>query len=277
MKLSFIEGFMLKITKDEISFNILDNFDPVTFNLFYRISEGQEVNALLSADHQLMALQNPGQAMWVWINPSADLNQKNKLLKSFVDYFSVQLPDSFCGFPKDIDLLTDILSHQKIPVDLYMDMMAYHCPKVIFPENVQGKQSKPEEEHILRLMEFCQGFMKDSFQVEVTMESQRKSAENLILSGNCFIWSDQDVVVSMANIAHQNKTFARINYVYTDPDFRGKRYASALTAQLSDILLKTNRIPMLYADLANPFSNRLYKKIGYLEDKPIRHIRLGIK
>ena len=56
----------------------------------------------------------------------------------------------------------------------------------------------------------------------------------------------------------------RIGPVYTPPELRGRGYASALTAQVSQLQLdRGRRFCFLYTDLANPTSNAIYMRIGY--------------
>jgi predicted GNAT family acetyltransferase len=56
----------------------------------------------------------------------------------------------------------------------------------------------------------------------------------------------------------------RIGAVYTPPEARGRGYATALVAAVSQHLLDRGRaFTYLYTDLANPTSNSIYQKIGY--------------
>jgi predicted GNAT family acetyltransferase len=56
----------------------------------------------------------------------------------------------------------------------------------------------------------------------------------------------------------------RIGPVYTPPDYRGRGYASACTAALSQQMLYAGyQYCFLYTDLSNPTSNRIYQNIGY--------------
>jgi predicted GNAT family acetyltransferase len=56
----------------------------------------------------------------------------------------------------------------------------------------------------------------------------------------------------------------RVGPVYTPPEYRTRGYASACVAALSQLLLDRGyRFCVLYTDLANPTSNRIYQKIGY--------------
>ena len=60
------------------------------------------------------------------------------------------------------------------------------------------------------------------------------------------------------------RRIVRINYVYTPPEHRGRGYASACVASLTQQLLDEGvALCCLYTDLANPTSNRIYQAIGY--------------
>ena len=64
----------------------------------------------------------------------------------------------------------------------------------------------------------------------------------------------------------------RIGPVYTPPERRGRGYASAATAALSQRLLDAGAEEvLLYTDLANPVSNSIYQRIGYrpVEDRVV--------
>ena len=56
----------------------------------------------------------------------------------------------------------------------------------------------------------------------------------------------------------------RIGPVYTPPELRGRGYASALTAEVSQRVLDAGkRFCFLYTDRSNPTSNAIYERIGY--------------
>jgi len=55
-----------------------------------------------------------------------------------------------------------------------------------------------------------------------------------------------------------------INLVYTPPELRGRGYASACVAALSQRLLDSGYMfCCLFTDLSNPTSNHLYQRLGY--------------
>ena len=56
----------------------------------------------------------------------------------------------------------------------------------------------------------------------------------------------------------------RVGPVYTPPELRGRGYASALVAQMSQALLEGGRsFCFLFTNLANRTANHIYEEIGY--------------
>lgn len=98
------------------------------------------------------------------------------------------------------------------------------------------------------------------------MGDQRHAGEiarERILGGHLFVWDD-DGPVSMAAWTGKTPNGVRVNFVYTPPELRGRGYASACVAALSQRLLdQGNAYCCLYTDLANPTSNAIYRRIGY--------------
>jgi uncharacterized protein len=83
------------------------------------------------------------------------------------------------------------------------------------------------------------------------------------------IWEDGGEPVSLAGWGGPTPNGVRVGPVYTPPELRGRGYATALTAELSQRLLDGRlfeggrRFCFLYTDLANPTSNAIYERIGY--------------
>jgi hypothetical protein len=88
-------------------------------------------------------------------------------------------------------------------------------------------------------------------------------ARGQIEEGSLYVWHDERLV-SMAAWAGRTGNTARINAVYTPPEHRGRGYASACVASLTQRLLDEGlQSCCLYADLANPTSNKIYQAVGY--------------
>jgi uncharacterized protein len=84
-----------------------------------------------------------------------------------------------------------------------------------------------------------------------------------IREGRLFLWEDTRPVSAAAWAGRTGPT-VRVNSVYTPPEYRRRGYASACVASLTQRLLDEGLASCcLYADLANPTSNKIYQAIGY--------------
>jgi uncharacterized protein len=88
-------------------------------------------------------------------------------------------------------------------------------------------------------------------------------------SAGILLWEDGGEPVSLAGWGGPTPNGIRVGPVYTPPELRGRGYATALTAELTQRLLDgrlydgRRRFCFLYTDLANPTSNAIYERIGY--------------
>ncbi|MBM7564001.1 GNAT family N-acetyltransferase [Paenibacillus sacheonensis] len=120
---------------------------------------------------------------------------------------------------------------------------------------------------------FLAGFLEDAHGVTAEPSSQLTEAEGAIDAGGLYLWFVDGQPVSMANIAHRSPRHARINAVYTPPACRKQGHASALVAALSSLILAEGLVPMLYADVINPASNKAYRNVGFVESGEIADLR----
>jgi predicted GNAT family acetyltransferase len=94
-----------------------------------------------------------------------------------------------------------------------------------------------------------------------------RSVEHRLASADAgfLLWEDGGSPVSLAGWGGPTPNGIRIGPVYTPPELRGRGYATAVTAALSQRLLATGRsFCFLYTDLSNPTSNAIYERIGYV-------------
>jgi predicted GNAT family acetyltransferase len=70
--------------------------------------------------------------------------------------------------------------------------------------------------------------------------------------------------VSMLGLSPQIAGTVRIGPVYTPPEHRRRGYASAAVAAVcADALARGARQCLLFTDLANPTSNKIYAAVGF--------------
>lgn len=79
-----------------------------------------------------------------------------------------------------------------------------------------------------------------------------------------YLWEDGGAPVSFVSYGSPTARGIRIGPVYTPPEHRGRGYASACVAIVSQHLLESGRtFCYLFTDLANPTSNHIYQMVGY--------------
>ena len=89
--------------------------------------------------------------------------------------------------------------------------------------------------------------------------------DNRLRARGAHIWEHDGAPVSMLGTSPIVAGTARIGPVYTPPDHRNCGYASSAVAAVSRKLLGTGaELVMLYTDLANPTSNRIYASVGFV-------------
>ncbi len=88
--------------------------------------------------------------------------------------------------------------------------------------------------------------------------------------GGLTVWQADGVPVSVSGRTRVVAGMVRVGPVYTPPELRGRGYAGAATAAVSQAARQAGvREVVLYTDLANPTSNALYQRLGYhpVEDR----------
>lgn len=104
------------------------------------------------------------------------------------------------------------------------------------------------------------------FAIEVFGEPMTNAQyiDNHIKQNTIYLWQDE-VPVSFVCCAGSTPNGKRLGPVYTPKEYRKKGYATTCVADLSQKFLEMGcKSCFLFTDLANPISNHIYRKIGYL-------------
>ncbi|MBL8147271.1 MAG: GNAT family N-acetyltransferase [Anaerolineae bacterium] len=92
------------------------------------------------------------------------------------------------------------------------------------------------------------------------------------------LWEVDGVPVSLVGYTGPTPHGIRVGPVYTPPEHRGRGYASAAVAEISQLLLDQGfAFVTLFTDLANPTSNRIYQAVGYQPVCDVDEIRFVSK
>jgi predicted GNAT family acetyltransferase len=138
----------------------------------------------------------------------------------------------------------------------------YELREVIPPTAVSGNIMQATEADTELLVGWLSAFMEEALHGEDSTNIL-ELAKMRIRNGDIYFWQDGQYV-SLAAKTRPTVRGCAIGPVYTPPEFRGKGYASACTASLSQLILDSGKdFCTLFTDLSNPTSNSIYQKIGY--------------
>ena len=124
------------------------------------------------------------------------------------------------------------------------------------------RPAEPRDRELL--IEWLSAFVREALGQTDTSRAATE-VDRLLTRSNrtIYIWDDGGPR-SMAGAGGPTPNGIRIGPVYTPPELRGRGYATACVAEVSQLQLDSGRrFCFLFTDLANPTSNHVYQMIGY--------------
>lgn len=127
------------------------------------------------------------------------------------------------------------------------------------PFEVSGHYRRARGDELERVSRWAQDF------ADAVHETPRPAPrlDSHVAAGRVGFWVEGGEPVSMAYASAANGGVTRVSGVWTPPALRGRGYASGLVAALSGERMDAGERCMLFTDLANPTSNKIYEAIGY--------------
>jgi predicted GNAT family acetyltransferase len=145
---------------------------------------------------------------------------------------------------------------------LVQRLRAYELRQVAIPPPQRGRLRLATEGDVDLVAAWHSAFQHEIHR-RADAEQSRSVTSVRIGAGDIFVWEDGRVV----SIAMQNRPTRRgisVGLVYTPPELRGRGYATACVSELSRRLLASGwEFCALFADVANPTANGIYRRIGY--------------
>lgn len=156
---------------------------------------------------------------------------------------------------------------------LAVSQRIFRLDQVIPPRPVPGRLRLAGVEDVELLADWIEGFDREALAHERSPRSAIESgALRRARSGMTYLWEVEGRPVSMAALARPSRHAICVNLVYTPGELRGRGYASAVTAGVSQAGLDRGfQYCTLYTDLSNPTSNSIYMKLGYQAVCDSRH------
>jgi GNAT superfamily N-acetyltransferase len=140
----------------------------------------------------------------------------------------------------------------------------YRLDRLIEPAAVPGASRLATETDLDLVSDWLGPYSVEAFGTLPPGFDARRLASTMIGRSRTWLWlSADEVPVSMAARRPPAAGVSRIGPVYTLPEQRGRGYGSAVTARAAFDILDGAAMPVLYTDVDNPTSNKIYQAIGF--------------
>lgn len=141
----------------------------------------------------------------------------------------------------------------------------FELRKVVPVLGVPGRMRVANAADTMQLVSWYAAFEREALAAERRMPNVGSLVQRLLAARVVFVWERAGELVAFAVKGREVGAGASVGPVYTPPARRGRGYASALVAALSQHILDEGKMyTCLFTDLTNPVSNRIYPKLGYV-------------
>lgn len=133
------------------------------------------------------------------------------------------------------------------------------------PSGVAGQWGPAQAGDSEMLARWLDEFFIEAFDEPSNLDASRAMLTSMAESGDhLLVWSVAGKPVSMARVRRPVVGASRIGPVYTPPEHRGHGYGAAVTTAASQFAIRAGAdAVVLFADVDNPVSNRVYRRIGF--------------
>jgi uncharacterized protein len=153
------------------------------------------------------------------------------------------------------------------PYRLNREERIYELEQVQPVSGVKGEYRKPTEADREILIQWFIDFSTEALDGMAREDAERQVGQRYTSDPairGLRLWYVDGEPVSFVGYGNPTPNGYRVGPVYTPPEHRGKGYASACTAAVSQELLDRGcKYVFLFTNLQNPTSNHIYQVIGY--------------
>ncbi len=159
--------------------------------------------------------------------------------------------------------------------EMFMSQGLYRLDSVEDIDMATGRMREATIADQAQLEAWYSAFEAESGLQSSPPEKVTKAVQTMLDREEAVFWEVDGQVVSCAKRARPTENGITVSFVSTSPDARGKGYARSLVAVLSRQLLETKSFCVLYTDLTNPTSNKIYREVGYQQIMDSAWVRLA--
>jgi GNAT superfamily N-acetyltransferase len=172
--------------------------------------------------------------------------------------------DAIAGPVADVERLADALEARGVRPRGRVDERLFRLDALVEPAAVPGRARLAGDDDVALVAPQFAAFLAEAWGRAEPLDALAEMIRSgIATTARLWVWEDDGRIVSFANGRVPAFGVAGVGPVYTPPDLRGRGYASAVTAAASADILAAGAVPVLYTDLANPTSNRIYQALGY--------------
>lgn len=161
--------------------------------------------------------------------------------------------DAWCG-PRHLERTVSMREH------------IYRLDRLIEPPPIEGAARRATVDDRDLLVDWVAAFHAEALGQQ-NREGAAVGVDRALKRGDRTyrLWEVDGVPVSTAASAGPTPNGIRIGPVYTPPEYRGRGFASAVTAAVTreELAVPGRRSVFLFTDVHNPTSNKIYQSIGY--------------
>jgi predicted GNAT family acetyltransferase len=166
-------------------------------------------------------------------------------------------------------------SKLQIPAQPVAAQRLYRLGTLRLPEDVPGRLRRAGSYDVPRLITWDEAFVTETGVSRPPSGDRAALITQRVTEGMFWLWEVADEPVSMAFASPPLAGASRIGAVYTPPARRGNGYANASVGAISAHLLASGVDCLLYTQLVNPISSRIYQRLGYEPTAEILVYRFG--
>jgi predicted GNAT family acetyltransferase len=142
----------------------------------------------------------------------------------------------------------------------------YRLDELSAPRGVAGAARLAGDQDIELLVDWFDAFFVEAFAAPSNLPASRDVVRGVAeAAGHVVLWMVNGAPVAMARVQAPTVGMSRIGPVYTPPESRGHGYGAAVTAEaVRQAWRRGARDVVLFADVDNPVSNRIYRRLGFV-------------
>lgn len=214
--------------------------------------EGAVVGAALRTPPNNLVLARPR-------NPSA--------LPALAKQIAENLPGVIGAVPEVDDFARAWREHRQVSSHVMFEQGIFVLRQLAPVPRARGAYRNATPEDVSLLAVWHDAFTREALGEPLSAEHHLRQVRTRLATPQAGygLWDCDGEVVSVCGFGGRTPHGIRIGPVYTPRELRGHGYATSLTAEVSSRLLKSGRMfCFLYTNLANPTSNAIYQRIGYV-------------